>query len=99
MNSLIKLQDQKHDKSTNFKADPEVLYRFAVAFRDKTVLNKTQLHTYSKLRWDLHCKYVEWMVQKHYVKDQLAGNIKCYTLTESGMKMCNITAFFLGCLK
>jgi predicted transcriptional regulator len=94
--NLLKLDTRNTRKK--FKADPEVLCRFADAFRDKTMLSKTQLHTYSKLRWNLHCKYLEWMTRKQYVREQILDDIKYYALTESGMKMFNITSIFLGCL-
>lgn len=42
--------------------------------------------------------YLEWMTRKQYVREQILDGIKYYALTESGMKMFNITSFFLGCL-
>lgn len=82
------------DINDRFRPDPEILSRFADAFRDKTTLTKTQLHIYSKLRWDLHSKYVTWMTKRQYVKEHLIDEIKCYSLTEPGMKLLSVVVLF-----
>jgi len=73
-----------------------VLDRFAEAFRTQTYLNKTQLHLQSKLRWDLYNKYLNWLLQKEYVKCQIKDGIENYSLTEAGQKMFNMLGIFLS---
>ena len=73
-----------------------VLGRFADAFRGQTHLNKTQLHLQSRLRWDLYKKYLDWLLQRGFVKYDVINNVEHYSLTQNGEKMFNILGIFLG---
>lgn len=92
---MLLSNNQEVLNENNFKS-LLVLNRFAGAFRTQTNLNKTQLHLQSKLRWDLYNKYLNWLLQKEYVKCQVTNGVEHYSLTETGQKMFNILAIFLS---
>jgi predicted transcriptional regulator len=96
---MMKEKAESEEQITNFLKPVFILERFAIAFREKTEINKTQLQLQSRLRWNSFNKYLQLLVDKEFLEYGKEGRVEIYSLTKQGRKFFSILVIFLGCLK
>jgi predicted transcriptional regulator len=96
---LLTEKIQRKEPNVNFLKPLFVLERFAVMFREKTEVNKTQLQLQSKLRWNLFNKYLQVLVEKKFLIYRKENRVEIYSMTEQGRKFFSILTILLNCLK
>jgi predicted transcriptional regulator len=78
---------EKDFNNNKFKPDYYVLARFAEAFAESAIMNKTSLYSASRIDWPLFNRYLNWLTLNGYVIVENGSSNKRFTLSNTGKVM------------
>lgn len=82
----------------DFIPNAEFLRRLDEAFSENIHLNKTQMNTALRSRWDYSMRKIEWLKRNGHIASEKDGRIEKFSLTPKGREMLVNFKRYLGSL-